>query len=140
MKSNDLKTEYEKENNFEYDVVIRSRFDSGLLKDIDLTIVKPNLIIGIDAIDSPLLCDWLFYGDSKTMDKIVDVYNNITELNKITKIFCGENVLWANMEKHSVEIKKLYPNQKGESLVLIRNYEPNSRCWKSEKSVLDLIL
>jgi hypothetical protein len=140
MKSNDLKTEYEKENNFEYDVVIRSRFDSGLLKDIDLTIVNPNIIIGIDAIDSILLCDWLFYGNSKTMDKVVDVYNNIPELNKITKIFCGENVLWANIEKHSVEVKKLYPNQQGESLVLIRNYEPHNRCWKSEKSVLDLIL
>ncbi len=139
MKSNDLKTEHEKENNFKYDVVIRSRFDSGLLKEIDLTIIKPNTVVGIDAIDSELLCDWLFYGDSETMDKMVDVYDHLITLKENIITFCGENLLLANKEKHSISVEKLYPNQQGESLVLIRNTEPISRCWKSEKSVLELL-
>ena len=139
MISNDLKKQHELENNFKYDVVIRSRFDSGLLKNIDLTIVDENKIIGIDAIDSELLCDWLFYGNSETMDKMVDVYNHLEKLKESVITFCGENLLWANKEKHSINVQKLYPNEQGNSLVLIRNVEPQSRCWKHENEVLNLV-
>lgn len=138
MRVNDLKKDYENELNFKYDVVIRSRFDSGLLKDIDLTFIEPNLIVGIDAIESDILCDWLFYGDSDTMDKMTDVYNHVGSLKTNIKTFCGENLLWANKEKHNIKIKKLYEGQRGDALVLIRNYDVPSGGWKSEKDVLNL--
>lgn len=137
MKSNDLKKEYEIENNFKYDVVIRSRFDSGLLKDLDMSIIEENSVVGIDAIDSHILCDWLFYGNSETMDKLTDIYNHVEDLKNGLEIICGEELLWANKEKHKIKVKKLYEGLQGQSLVLIRNHDVQNRCWKSERDVLN---
>lgn len=137
MKSNDLKKQHEDENGFKYDVVIRSRFDAGLLKDLDMGIIEPNTVIGIDAIESDILCDWLFYGNSETMDKLTDVYNHVESLKTDIITFCGENLLWANKNKHNINVKKLYEGQRGEALVLIRNYEMRKGCWMSENDVLN---
>lgn len=110
-KANELKTIYETENNFKYDVVIRARIDFfyyDIFNKNTFSNIKPNEIILIK--DS--YCtnakwegnDKFFVSTSETMNKICNLYNEIPYFfkNKICPIE-GQNL-------HKQQIKKLKLN------------------------------
>ena len=80
-KSNELKSRFEIENNFKYDIVIRSRpdifFESNLYHK-DLINVKTSSGIWIPKFGNYNgLNDQFAYGDSNSMDLYSNIYNNL---------------------------------------------------------------
>lgn len=77
-----LKSTYEIDNNFKYDIVIRLRPDSLFINPFNLDI-KPKTIYNINfgsAYYPNRIYDILFYGDSMSMDKVSDSFLNYTDL------------------------------------------------------------
>jgi hypothetical protein len=77
-----LKSKYEKENNFKYDVVIRARTDNLFINHFNLSI-DSNSIYNINfgsAFYPNRIYDILFYGDSNSMDKVSDAFINFQNL------------------------------------------------------------
>jgi hypothetical protein len=82
-KCNQLKKEYELENNFKYDKVIRSRFDFGFDKILDFEKYDDNIIYVPD--DNGYRHNYGFndqfaIGSSYNMDIYSDMYNNIEKI------------------------------------------------------------
>ena len=81
-----LKQEYEKINNFKYDIVIRHRLDTFVNGDIKqyIKLVDDNTILvqhGGDNVTG--LSDIFAIGSSKIMDVYNDLYNHITTLDQL---------------------------------------------------------
>ena len=92
MRSCELKRQYEMENNFEYDVCIRLRYDQYIPHDqiFDLiealTTVKPNTIFSIhnrpiDVYPHFAIGDVFWFSDSLTFDKICDFYRHLPSID-----------------------------------------------------------
>ena len=78
FKCNELKKKYEFENNFKYDFVIRTRFDFGLSKSLDIDNYIDNVIHAPnDNSHNYGFNDQFAIGSSHNMDIYSDVYNNI---------------------------------------------------------------
>jgi hypothetical protein len=87
--SNKLKIQYESNNNFIYNCVIRSRFDLNIIKDIELENYDMNKL-NIEANSNPdkELTDYFAFGTSKIMDIYSDIYNHTSEIcNTATDIY-----------------------------------------------------
>ena len=95
-KAAELKREYEKENNFEYDVCMRFRpdllFDDKNIKSLLNTflIPKDNFMHGVhcgysDKFPYAYVGDIFYYANSKTFDIISDFYNGLDSID--TKLF-----------------------------------------------------
>jgi len=81
-KSNFLKKNYEKDNGFKYDIVLRVRPDSLFVKNLDLNI-ENKTIYNINtggAFFPNRIYDIFFYGDSKSIDIVSDTYLEIIKL------------------------------------------------------------
>ena len=77
-----LKSNYEKQNNFKYDVVIRLRADSLFVNNFDLDINDStiyNINFGV-AYYPNRIYDILFYGDSDSMDLLAKSFVNYVDL------------------------------------------------------------
>lgn len=131
--ANNLKIEHEQKCGFEYDVVIRTRFDAGILQPINFKHLNKNNLYSIDAINNPkVYCDWLLYGDSKTLDKVCKLYDHINELRPKVPTFCGEELLAYYLKDNNIICNKIMERQQGKNLVLIRETHESaaqSNCW-----------
>ena len=79
-KSSQLKQMYEKNHNFKYDCVIKSRFDVALLDELDVMNQNLNYINSPDVCGNPnVISDWFNFSNSDNMDVYLDVYNNMPE-------------------------------------------------------------
>jgi len=100
MKACELKSEYEKENNFKYDVVIRARLDfiledyvvgEWIKKDLSKSIVLP-----IDRFNhkKPMLItnDKYFASNSENMDNMCNIYNCINQYSQNGVKIEGQNL------------------------------------------------
>jgi hypothetical protein len=79
-KCNELKKKYEIENNFKYDVVIRTRPDLLYLSDLDLSDINSinHINFGINGSYYPnRIFDIFFYSNSENMDKICSSWLSI---------------------------------------------------------------
>jgi len=126
-KSSELKKEYEKENNFKYDMVIRTRYDLAYMKPVDFSQFKPNL----DKIIVPAkfqtdqdnfnnknkpMVDIFAASTSENMDIFCDIYNNMKMLNKKIEPPFAENYFgqWVRVENnkqlhlHDIEVQILH--------------------------------
>jgi hypothetical protein len=86
MRSGQLKRDYEIENNFEYDICIKMRYDSKfldhnknlLLNEIPYPLSKRTIYsmhsINIDEFPYELIGDIFFYSDSQTYDVLTSLY------------------------------------------------------------------
>jgi hypothetical protein len=84
MKANELKKKYEIENNFRYDLVIKTRFDLAFSEDSlfptdplwPRTIYSVGGNVGINHTDYQHhgISDLIFWGDSQSMDLATNVY------------------------------------------------------------------
>jgi hypothetical protein len=99
-----LRQEYESINNFEYDVVIKTRFDylqwGKMLVD-----VKPNIVLTPKLRHYPHRdCDYFFIADSPTMSKITNLFKHFDELYKFKNFEAGEELLALYALKQSVNL------------------------------------
>lgn len=106
-KSNQLKTEYEKENNFTYDIVVRSRFDIKLDNKLDFTKDTSLLYMPFNCFDpSNCIVDSVGYSNSMNMNIYADTFNNIDDImNNYDIRFCGEYILKKQLEINNVKVE-----------------------------------
>jgi hypothetical protein len=100
-KSNELKTEYEKENNFYYDAVIRCRTDIKIIN-FELDKIKNMDYIYTDVVGlaKNFPNDQLAISSSKNMNYYSTLYDYIeTYINEGNSIFVGEHLLKYHLEK-----------------------------------------
>jgi len=105
-----LKQDYEKENNFKYDLVIRTRFDISLE-----TPIEPEQYNLKEGVYSPDVCanpavisDWFNFSDSNTIDLYSEIYDNIINYyKKGVMITSGEELITHMLNTKNVPIKKI---------------------------------
>ena len=105
-----LKSEYERANNFKYDLVIRTRFDIGL--ESSLSPETYNLQEGVyspDVCANPLvISDWFNFSTSEIMDNYSNIYDNIIDYHKAgVMITSGEELITHTLKLKSIPIKKI---------------------------------
>lgn len=91
-KANELKKDYEKINNFKYDIAIRYRSNLLINGNIDLNINK-NILYNKRENNSNL-DDIFAYSDSETMDKYSDLYLNLSLILNKYRRFGPEEILY----------------------------------------------
>ena len=80
-KCNELKRDYELENNFKYDWVIRTRYDFGLSEPIDISNFDNDVIyVPSDNSHNYGFSDQFAIGSSKNMDIYSNVFSNIESI------------------------------------------------------------
>lgn len=127
MTANKLKIEYENENNFKYDCVIRSRFDVALFDTLDVfdydleKVNSPNVVRkNPDAIS-----DWLNFSNSYNMDIHADAYYDMPEYSKKYKIIrSGENIITYKLNKEKIATEKIEID-----IRLIRSFKTPIKNW-----------
>jgi hypothetical protein len=109
--------EYEADNGFSYDVVIRCRFDLLTLSSIpnskipDNTIYTPYLL---DHKEAP--CDWFFISSSPTMSAITDLYLELSNYLDFGIEVSGEALL-----RHHLKVNGIENSNFSMSAILIRD-------------------
>jgi hypothetical protein len=115
-RANLLKKQHEEKNGFKYDAVVRYRSNIQLEAPLHIGEVLPNtLCVRGSAFpnrryehfipgekvrqfghthDSDILQDIFFYGDSETMDKVCDLYNNFSHILKNHGLSDPERMLY----------------------------------------------
>ena len=124
-KSNQLKKDYENENNIVFDRVIRMRFDSDFEgKELDLKKLP-------DCINIPKGEDWcggvndqFALGTSQLMDIYSDLYNNLTNMGTID--YHPESILRDYLNSMQIELNRFPFN------VIINNKKDFRRYWYGE--------
>jgi hypothetical protein len=110
-KVNELKTRYEKENGFTYDLVIRSRPDVALIDTLDLEIVKchldnrPNMILMPENKNCGYgirVCDLFGIGSSQNMNVYCNIYNQALTHHAKGVIFHPETLLGVHLLKNNL--------------------------------------
>jgi hypothetical protein len=103
--ANYLKSFFENENNFKYDLVIRCRFDI-LLENINLNFDKINdNEIYLDTVGSGFPNDQFAISNSKTMDYYCSLYDNLELYYKEgVRNFVGERILRYHLEKGNIKM------------------------------------
>lgn len=105
-KSNKLKSDYEKNNNFKYDVVIRARYDLFYNKKIELKDVNDKELYAFNRFGSVYVNDWFFYSSSPIMDTVTSIYEN-TVYAEDKSIPCPELVLESYLNNKNININKI---------------------------------
>lgn len=109
--SNLLKQAFEKENNFKYDIVIRSRYDYAINVGLDFSsFEKDSIYVPSDWTPQNrkdyVLNDQFAYGSSENMDLYSSVYTNIDNMFNKT-YFHGENFLGMTLLQNNFPREKL---------------------------------
>lgn len=100
-KSNELKKEYERENNMIFDRVIRMRFDSDFCgKKLFLDEIDGNLVIPYGP-DWKGMNDQFAIGDSKSMDYYCKIYKNLENLQHVQ--FHPETLMMEHLSNINVQ-------------------------------------
>lgn len=105
---NKLKMEYEKENDFKYDCVIRFRGD--LYMETDLPIYNNT---NLDYLFVPIfgnfggVCDQFAYGSSAIMDTYSSLYSNVTKYMEIGAPMHPERLLQFHVDSNKLPLLKV---------------------------------
>lgn len=119
--ANQLKTQYELEENFKYDIVVRVRTDMNYTKNLHLydyynPEIDNNKIVvdekyqqdqeNLNLVDKPMV-DTFSFGGSDDMNKLCNVYSNVKLINNEISIPLAENYLglWVQ-KKNGIVLKK----------------------------------
>lgn len=111
---NKLRVEYEQENNFTYDIVIKTRPDVALMDQLDVQVIKqyvdrdPNLVLmpnnkrcgyGVAS------CDLFGMGSSKSMTAYADLYNQALDHHAKGIIFHPETMLFHHLRFNGINFQ-----------------------------------
>jgi hypothetical protein len=106
---------YEIENNFKYDVIIRLRPDLKFNQQIDISNIKESLFNnylymptshGKYIIVTKYIMDQLFFGNSVVMEKILNTYRDINSLIISDCPHTGEGFLWKQIMNNNITIQR----------------------------------
>jgi hypothetical protein len=131
MKSNELKKEYEQENNMNYDWVFRLRFDFALNKFFNNDILK-NLdgssiyLNNFEKSPNPHCADCFAFSTSKNMDIYCETYKNLMKYGYEGITLSGESMLYKQLISHEINLKEYdinHPFQPDDLGFLSRNPE-----------------
>jgi hypothetical protein len=100
-KTNELKVNYELENNFKYDVVIRARFDTEILNKVELKLVQNSIFIPIGSDHRGGYNDLFAYGSSNTMDYYCSTFDNLIQYIIDGELIHPECLLRHHLDKHN---------------------------------------
>ena len=107
--ANKLKSEYEKQNDFKYDIVIRSRSDFRCFEPIyyenyDLD----NIIVPTGCPHPKGIADSFAFGSSENMDIYNDLFNTWISLmdEYADQRLCWEELLWIHLEKNNIKFNQ----------------------------------
>lgn len=100
-KTNELKVNYELENNFKYDIVIRTRFDTELVNRVELKLVWNSIFIPIGSDHRGGYNDLFAYGSSNTMDYYCSTFDNLIQYIKDGELIHPECLLKHHLDKHN---------------------------------------
>ena len=107
MQSNNLKINFEKENNMIFDIVYRMRFDSEILNKelIHKEKIESNVVfIPCELKDYGGINDQFAFGSSDGMNKYSNLYNNIDNFNPTQ--FNPEIIFLNYLKTQDIEIKR----------------------------------
>ena len=92
-KCNELKNTYANENNFEYDYIIRCRFDLKIKKPIYISQFSNNKLYyhNLNQQDN-MVSDWFNISNNNNMNIYSDVFKNIYTLNNLTEKTRCDNI------------------------------------------------
>lgn len=118
MQVNNLKNEYEKENNIKYDLVIQTRLDVFYMKDVyflqvaNLPDINNKLFYAWTGVQDyyfnyplygPGATDILYFGTSDVIDKFSNLYNKIENIDFAKeKVIAIEPLLFKNIESQNI--------------------------------------
>lgn len=117
-KCNDLKRQYEIENNFTYDVVIRMRPDNYIIDTMNLNLdhIDENTVYVPRHDNWHGYCDRLYYGSSEVMDIISNRFDHVDEyFNK------GGIIHYETYMKYIVDINDIHVERTDVKSILLRN-------------------
>lgn len=105
-KANQLKSEYEQDNNFTYDFVIRARFDCIPLRKIKVSQLDTNAVHGQGITDqsSITLYDQIIVGSSKNMDYVSDIIDHIFNYLPKVNLWNNEHILRHHLQANNIPI------------------------------------
>lgn len=118
-----LATNYALQNSFEYQCIVKTRFDCGVLSDLIINpgdLDKMNYTHSIFNPNVP--CDWLNWGNRFVMSKYAELDDNFDEYCKSGVLICGEEMLNHHLNKNSIK-KKSHDI----SLYLVRDKDFNDK-------------
>lgn len=107
-----LRQSFEQKTNKRYDVVIRFRYDIQSFSELDDITKQASKILDQSTLIFPFerhhigICDQIWFGRSRTMDRFSDLFNWIRD-NINTLFFVNENVLYKFIEANNLNIKCL---------------------------------
>lgn len=135
LKCNDLKSEYERENNFKYDLVIRSRTDYfwfRYLTSHELDLAKNNILIpkewAFKEVNWFARFDGFALGSTDLINSYSDLFNHIDEYAKNIKFhpesFCGYHLLFNNIPNIEIDRSVIfeYPSKRTEKYIHPYNF------------------
>jgi hypothetical protein len=101
---NKIKQEYERDNNFKYDVVIKCRFDIELLEKVEIKLPENQIYIpiGWDHMDG--VNDIFAYGDSESMDYYSSAFYSLDGFINEGRFIHPEMLLKAHLIKGNMMI------------------------------------
>jgi hypothetical protein len=99
-KVNELKTAYEIANGFEYDVVIKSRFDIEFKNTVLLKKLDNSIFIPIGSDHRGGYNDLVAYGSSNTMNYYCSTYTHITQYIEDGCVIHPERILKHHLDKN----------------------------------------
>lgn len=102
-KCGQLKKEYENEKNIEFDIVVRLRPDLEFLNKVCFKFLNDNEIAIPSEYNFGGICDQFFYSNSKTYDKISELYLNISNYIDEGCAFHPESLLLHHCCKHDIK-------------------------------------
>ena len=112
-KCNILKKEYEQDNNFKYDIVVRCRLDLNFTDNADIfNQLELNKLYHSNKISSNWLNDQFFFSNSNIMDIATDIFNNVDKYFDEDIIIFSENTYQKHWDKNDIIRQKIIINYK----------------------------
>jgi hypothetical protein len=102
--ANQLKSNYEEQNGFKYDVVVRTRFDIELLEEVELRNWNNSLFIPMGSDHRDGFNDLLAYGKSHTMDYYCSNFNHLVDYIKDGELVHPERLLRKHLTNYECSL------------------------------------
>ena len=104
-----LRQNYEQENDFKYDLVMRTRFDLFFQEKLNIKSLVSRykdgfLLVPINKDGDSIVTDQVAFGDSYSMEIYSKIYDSIDELYNNGTIFHPETLLKSHIEQNKLSL------------------------------------
>lgn len=106
MKANELKQKYENHNSFNYDLVVRCRFDTEIINPVVLKDLPNSIFIPIGSDWRGGYNDLFAYGKSNSMNYYTSLFNNLPMWIQESNFIHPERLLKYHLDKMNFELMR----------------------------------